>query len=64
MSRKVFSVWYRAVTPSGSLLCETSNPAEVLRLTDDDERVLQKFITYTVTDGWEPWDGEPVEIRR
>jgi hypothetical protein len=63
VNRKIFTVWYRATGPDGAVLCECSNPAEVLQLTENDDRTLEVFITYTVSDGWQPWDGIPV-VRR
>jgi hypothetical protein len=57
---RVHRVIYRAVDVDGALWCESSDPAEVrevARLGD----TLQRLVSVVVTDGWQSWNGTPVD---
>lgn len=56
---KLFSVWYRSLK-DGKLWCESSDPDEVIASGGDE---LQKFVTYTVSDGWVQWEPSPQGYR-
>lgn len=51
--------WYRALSPDGSLWCETSNPREVAEsIEGKDGFTLQQLKCYIVRTPWESWEAE------
>lgn len=54
--RQVYSTWYRSILRDGSLWCETSNPKEVVKMSEGKDVIFQKLVTYLTDDGWEGWN--------
>lgn len=51
------SVWYRALSPDGSLWCESSSPSEVRQsIRGREGYTLEQFTRYLITTPWEPWN--------
>jgi hypothetical protein len=53
--RRLVRTYYRSLTPDGIVWCESSNPAEVRRRSEDKDCTFEKISFYEVTAGWEPW---------
>lgn len=54
---KIIKTWYRSILSDGTLWCESSDPGEVIRMSEGYECIFQKIVFYETTDGWEKWNG-------
>lgn len=58
MTKKLVKTWYRSLLTQGlEIWCESSDPEEVLRMSEEKNVIFQKMEHYIVTNGWEHWDG-------
>lgn len=58
MRGDIHSIWYSSVLKEDySLWCESSNPEEVIRMSEGKDVIFRKLVVYYDHDGWELWDA-------
>lgn len=57
---ELFKIWYRTLTPTGALWCETSDRMEAIRSIEGREGYqLQRMEIHLVRGEWKDWDYSP-----